>query len=134
MKRIFILFLLLALCCNMQVFAAEDSSSSSSSDSENCEVKEDVYDRYTCRVASVCEQYRDNKVVYNTESYDQGDTFSDSSGKDAFLVSGRSEAGLKGAVKTYKNNMNSIYNCAMVGAQKNTVSLIRTRLFELDKT
>jgi hypothetical protein len=52
---------------------------------------------------------------------------------DLFLKTSREEKPIKKAVSVYKENMNSIYKCAMIGIQKNALLNIKDRL-KVDKT
>jgi hypothetical protein len=93
------------------------------------------YNKFQCRVEAVCDaKYKNNKVSFDTESYKEASMYKSITVSDVFLVSNRSEKPLRKAVAIYKTNMNSIYNCAMIGSQINALNLSKEKLLKIDKS
>jgi hypothetical protein len=90
---------------------------------------------YECRVKNICENYKTNKVVYNTESFKKAEKYNADSSviDDVLFVSNRNELPLKKAVAVYKENMNNIYKCAIINTQLNSMNLMKKTLLNLDK-
>lgn len=77
------------------------------------------YSLYTCRVENICEQYKSEKPVYNSESYSSAD------GSEGEYHGQLDNApALTSAKKLYRENMNNIYKCAMIQSQRNTLSTL----------
>lgn len=118
----FILIFLLWFLIISPTFAADD-----------CENKNDAFDKYECRVEKVCKEFDENKKVFNPEKYKQAEKYKETEISDVFLRSSRTEKPIKKAVSVYKENMNNIYKCSMIGIQKNSILKIKW-LLKLDKT
>ena len=99
---------------------------------EDCESKASSYEKYDCRIKEICEKkYKDNKVVFDIikfkEVWKWASTIDTS---ETLLVSWRWEKYIKEAVKIYKDNMNSIYNCAIINIQINSINLVKKDLLK----
>jgi hypothetical protein len=83
---------------------------------DDCEKKADIFEKYECRTKKVCEipEYTENKKVFNPEKFKKVEDYKDAEISDVFLKTSREEKPIKKAVSVYKNNMNSIYKCAMI--------------------
>lgn len=124
-KRNIFLILATFLCFYSGVFASQ----------ENCETMENAFEKYECRVKNFCEtDYKNNKVSFDTQNYEEAEKYKNLTVTDVFLVSNRTDKPLRKAVSIYKNNMNSIYNCAMIHSQINTMNVTKTHLLKLDTT
>lgn len=99
----------------------------------DCESMPDAFNKYECRIEQVCKIYDENKKVFNPEKYKPAHIYENFEISDVFLRSGRIEKPLKKAVSVYKENMNNIYKCSMIGIQKNSIMNIK-KLLKLDKT
>lgn len=105
---------------------------------DDCEKKTDSFEKYECRTKKVCEvpEYVENKKVFNPEKFKKADSYKEAEISDVFLKSSRDEKPIKKAVSVYKDNMDSIYKCAMIWIQKNSILNIKQKLLSanLDKT
>lgn len=126
MKKIYFIIFLLAITNQANVFADNNS---------------DFFQLYKSRVTEVCEPYKkytqwtsekivpiifDVKPYENAKDYEKEETVVDS----LFFLSNREEKPLKSAVINYKENMNSIYKCAMINSQNNSIKFLKDRLLK----
>lgn len=111
MRSLFIKFLISVLFFSFSVtFIFAD---------ENCELNE-WFDLYKCRVENICEQYMsDKKAIYETEDYEELTNSSD---------------WFENAKTLYRDNMNNIYKCAILQAQKNSLNLFKSKLLWIEKS
>lgn len=113
-QKFFLLFLFLFL--SLPITSAKD-----------CEMLEDEFEKYECRSDKICKQYDENKKVFNTEKFKNVESYKEVEIGDILLTSGSKQKWIQKAVEIYKQNMNSIYKCGIIGAQKNSLR----RLLEL---
>lgn len=111
-KYLLILFWIFILWYGQLVFA------------QDCEVIEDEFEKYICRSELVCSEYKENKKVFNPELFKRVESYEDFDLGDLILSSNTTQKGIQSAVKVYKENMNSIYKCAIIWAQKNSLNRI----------
>lgn len=123
-SNIFLIFFIFTII-NLTTYADDD-----------CEKKTDIFEKYECRIKKTCNttEYTDNKKVFNPELFKKADLYKEVEISDVFLKSSRDEKPIKKAVSIYKENMNSIYKCAMIWIQKNSILDIKQKLLKLDKT
>lgn len=90
---------------------------------KDCETIEDEFEKYKCRVEKTCEVYNDNKKVFNTESYKPIESYKENETNKitSFLSSWNWVFWIKKTVDIYKSNMNNIYKCSILWAQKNSL-------------
>jgi len=100
---------------------------------KDCENIQDAFWKYKCRSENICKQYDDNKKVFNPEMFKEADNYKEASVSDVLLVTSINQKPIKKAVSIYKENMNSIYKCALIQIQKNSLRNLRP-LLKLDKT
>ncbi len=88
-----------------------------------CENIEDWFEKYKCRIQKTCEVYNDNKKVFNTENYKSIESYKENEINKitSFLSSWNEIFWIKKAVDIYKNNMNNVYKCSILWAQKNSL-------------
>lgn len=121
MKKLFFIFILIFL--NIVITNA----------SSDCENIADDFKKYECRSEKICKKYDENKKVFNFEKYKDAKTYKES--ESSVLVSSWLEDKVaKKVVSIYKENMNSIYKCAIIQVQKNSILNIKQKLLSLDKT
>lgn len=121
MKKLFFIFILIFL--NIVITNA----------SSDCENIADDFKKYECRSEKICKKYDENKKVFNFEKYKDAKTYKES--EASVLVSSWLEDKVaKKVVSIYKENMNSIYKCAIIQVQKNSILNIKQKLLSLDKT
>jgi|GEM_PF-4351992 len=65
--------------------------------------------------------------------FKEADNYKEASVSDVLLVTSINQKPIKKAVSIYKENMNSIYKCALIQIQKNSLRNLRP-LLKLDKT
>lgn len=108
---------------------------SNTTHAQNCETISDDFEKYTCRSEKSCELYNENKKIFNIEKFKTTQEYEASASiGDILFSSGSQSQILSQAINTYKENMNSIYKCAIIGAQKNSLYRIKQKLLQLDKT
>lgn len=100
---------------------------------EDCEIIDDIYKKYECRINKICKTYKDNKVVFNIKKYKKAEYYKEMELSDVFTISKIEIKPIKKAVSIYKENLNSIYNCAILNTQKNSISSVKQNL-KLDKS
>lgn len=88
---------------------------------QDCETLENEFEKYECRSNKVCKVYNENKRVFNIQKFETVESYSNFELTDIILSSGTSQKGIQKAVEIYKENMNSIYKCAIIWAQKNSL-------------
>lgn len=113
-QKIFLIFLFLFF--SLSIAQAKD-----------CETLEDQFEKYECRSDKICKQYDENKKVFNIEKFQNVETYENTEITDVLLTSWTTQKGIQKAVAIYKQNMNNIYKCGIIGAQKNSLR----RLLEL---
>lgn len=88
---------------------------------KDCETLTDEFEKYQCRSENVCKLYDENKKVFNAEKFKTAESYKDFELSDILITSGSEHKGIQKAVEVYKENMNSIYKCAIIWAQKNSL-------------
>lgn len=88
---------------------------------KDCETLTDEFEKYQCRSDNVCKQYDENKKVFNIEKFKTAESYKDFELSDILITSWSEHKGIQKAVEVYKENMNSIYKCAIIWAQKNSL-------------
>ena len=78
---------------------------------------------FNCRVQQVCEPYRSEKPVYNSENFDPIST-SQAAYHNQFS---RSPA-LDNAKRLYRENMNNIYRCGLIQSQRNALTFLEQQI------
>ncbi len=121
MKNLFLIFILIFL--NIVITNA----------SSDCENITDDFKKYECRSEKICKKYDENKKVFNFEKYKDANTYKESE-VNVLVSSGLEDKVAKKVVSIYKENMNSIYKCAIIQVQKNSILNIKQKLLSLDKT
>lgn len=103
---------------------------------EDCEIETDIFKKYQCSIKKNCEipDYTENKKIFNPEKFQKADSYKELEITDVFATTGRNEKPIKKAISIYKENMNSIYKCAMIGIQKKSLLTIKDKLLKLDQT
>jgi len=94
-----------------------------------CETK-NGYELYECRAEKVCEPYESEKPVFDTEEYLEASEYLDAldtNESSAFEV-------LEEVKSQYRNNIGTIYSCAMIQAQRNSLNLIEKELLGFNKS
>jgi hypothetical protein len=81
---------------------------------QDCETLENEFEKYECRSDKVCKGYNENKRVFNIKKFESVESYSNFELTDIILSSGTSQKGIQKAVEIYKENMNSIYKCAII--------------------
>ncbi len=112
--RIFLMFLVLGTFY-VPSFAAESWQS--------CETQKDPYAMYNCRVKEICEAYKPEKPTYKTEWYKSADTL-----ENSYKWGDTNAPALWRAGEIYRKNIGSIYKCAMIEAQKNSLEFLKEQL------
>lgn len=121
MKKLFLTFWALILSWSIWNVSAE-----------NCEQKS-PFEKFWCQVETVCSAYKVNQVSFNTEAFQSAEEYQKIQlDRYAFLVSGNRLKPLNKAVENYKENMNNIYNCAMLQTQINTLETTKWKLLKYD--
>lgn len=112
-KNLLILCLIFSLLWSfIPLVSAEDTCGSQSG-----------FSQYTCRVDKICQWYESEKPTYNTEDYE------DAEGAQSEFHGQKSTApALNTAKKLYRENMGNIYKCAMIQAQKNSLTFIKKQI------
>lgn len=100
MKKILIIFISILFIINT-TYAENDS----------------FFDQYEKNVEKVCNEYKENKVVYNVSSYKEIKP-----DKTSF------KNPIDFTIEKYKTDMNNIYNCAIIISQNNSLNLIQNKL------
>ncbi|MDD5769704.1 MAG: hypothetical protein PHE25_01945 [Candidatus Gracilibacteria bacterium] len=101
---------------------------------KDCETgTKDIFEKYQCRIEKVCKSYNENKKIFNPEKYKKAKEYENSDISNFFSVTLINQVPIKKAISIYKENMNSIYKCAMIGIQKKSILNIKNDL-KLDKT
>ena len=99
-------------------------------DVEQCETKSG-YKLYECRQEKICEPYKNPEPVFTSESYKEASEYLnilDTRENGAFIV-------LDEVKSEYRKNMNTIYSCAMIQTQLNTLQdLIEDKLLKNEET
>lgn len=121
MKNLFLIFILIFL--NIVITNA----------SSDCENITDDFKKYECRSEKICKKYDENKKVFNFEKYKDANTYKESEAS-VLVSSGLEDKVAKKVVSIYKENMNSIYKCAIIQVQKNSILNIKQKLLSLDRT
>lgn len=121
MKNLFLIFILIFL--NIVITNA----------SSDCENITDDFKKYECRSEKICKKYDENKKVFNFEKYKDANTYKESE-VNVLVSSGLEDKVAKKVVSIYKENMNSIYKCAIIQVQKNSILNIKQKLLSLDRT
>jgi len=104
--------------------------SSAYADETICETKSG-YDLYECRIEKICDPYKNQEPVFTSEWYKKASEYLDS----LDTQEGSAFAVLEEVKSEYRENMNTIYSCAMIQTQLNTLeSLIEDKLLPLEKT
>lgn len=92
------------------------------------------YELHSCRVENICEQYKSEKPTYSTENYEsaEGQT-------PKFHGQQSNAAAFDNAKEIYRENIGNIYKCAMIQAQKNSLTFLEKQIklessWELDDT
>ena len=99
------------------VFAANPSN--------DCESITDEFAKYQCNTQKICKQYDENKKVFNIEIYKNAESYKKAKVPgDVLVISDTQINILRKAITIYKENMNSVYKCAVVQAQKNSYNKI----------
>ncbi len=91
----------------------------------NCELLEDEFEKYECRSEKLCKEYDENKKVFNIEKFKKAENYKNASLSNILVTSGSQEKIIQKAVEVYKENMNSIYKCAIIWAQKNSLNKLK---------
>lgn len=76
------------------------------------------YPLYECRVKNVCEEYKPEKPVYNSEEFLETESLIAADGQD--MSSPTME--LDSVKKLYRKNMGNIYKCSMIQSQINVLN------------
>ncbi len=77
------------------------------------------YALYECRVENICSSYKSEKPVYTPEDYDEAQWVN-----PEYQNQQDATAALTQAKKIYRENMESIYKCAIIQTQKNTLNML----------
>jgi len=115
MKKIFLSLIAISLGLStwiMSVFWAEESCWS-----------ENGYGNYTCRINSICEQYKPDKPSYETEDYSEAEN-----AVPKFHNQQSNAPALEAAKEIYRDNMGNIYKCSIITAQKNSLTFLKQQL------
>lgn len=81
------------------------------------------FSMYECRVKNVCEGYKSEKPVYSVEEYTSAD------GVGSQFQNAVSHApALDAAKMLYRKNIGNIYKCALIQAQKNSLTFLLEEL------
>lgn len=105
MKKILIIFVILLLFTS-QIYAASDVN----------------YDKYKTNVEKNCKNYEiENNVVINIDEYKSAWSYQ-------LMNKLNPDYAITKAVDKYKTDMNSIYKCAVIDSQKNSLNIISTKL------
>lgn len=93
------------------------------------------FEQYKCRTKNICENYKTNQVVFNTESFKKAEDYENEESwfADILFVTDRQEKPLKNAVAIYKENMNNVYKCAIINSQLNSIKVMKDKVLKLDK-
>ena len=95
-----------------------------------CETKSG-YELYECRQEKICDPYENKEPVFTSDSYKEASEYLnilDTRENWAFIV-------LDEVKSEYRTNMNTIYSCAMIQTQLNTLeSLIEDNLLKAEET
>ncbi len=124
MKKIFLLIFVWYICWNISYVSAE-----------NCEQKS-LFEKWECQVNTVCETYKVNTVSFNPEAYQSAEIYQERGWLNihTFLISNSPLKPIQKAVWVYKDNMNNIYNCAMIQTQINTLNTTKDKLLKYDSS
>ena len=98
-------------------------------DNAVCETKAG-YELYTCRSEKICGEFENKKPVYETAWYLEASDYLnilDTRENWAFIV-------LDEVKSEYRKNMNTIYSCAMIQTQLNTLEGLIGKLLKDDET
>ncbi len=97
-------------------------SSSYAAESDVCG-SQNGFSMYECRVKNICETYKSEKPVYSVEEYESAD------GVGSQFQNAVSHAPALDAAKAlYRKNIGNIYKCALIQAQKNSLTFLLEEL------
>lgn len=92
---------------------------------DDCESISDAFAQYQCKSQKICKQYDENKKVFNIEIYKSAESYKKAKVPgNVLVVSDTQINAIAKAITIYKENMNSVYKCAVVQAQKNSYNKI----------
>ncbi len=114
MKHISLIILLLSLCL---------SATFADGAGESCETQKEIYSVYTCRVEQTCGAYKSEKPSYKTQRFEKADLL-----EESYIWSLQNWQALGEAKEIYRNNIGTIYKCAIIGAQKNALEFLSKQL------
>lgn len=75
------------------------------------------YDLYECRVENICREYESEKPVFNSTRFQRADDI-----RQEFQNGNNQTPAIENAKKIYRDNMSSIYKCAIIQSQRNSLS------------
>lgn len=81
------------------------------------------YGMYTCRVESICENYKSDKPSYTTEDYEEADSM-----EPEFHNQQSNAPAFEAAKEIYRENMSNIYKCSIIWAQINSLEFLKNQL------
>lgn len=116
----YILILFLSIFTSKSAFSADEICGSQTG-----------YQLFKCRAESICEVYKSEKPVYNSESYNKAE---DNAWENSEYINDNSPTVELDTVKRiYRKNMGNIYKCAMIQAQINSLDSL-TRLMRSENS
>lgn len=84
----------------------------------------DYFNNYNENIKFCEEKYKNNKIIFKIEEFKNATYYENDNNFIYTLKSWINKIPVKKAVYIYKENMNSIYKCAMIWVQRNSLNLI----------
>ncbi len=102
-------------------------------ETDACETKKG-FDLYTCRTKKICETYKPQKPIFKTQKYINAKSLG-----STYIWTDSLTPALQEAKTMYRNNMGTIYKCAMIQSQRNSLTFLKEQLktdrtWEIDNT
>lgn len=90
------------------------------------------FELYECRVTNICQPCIINwtQRLYQTEKYENAEIYRD----DITLLWDTALKPFEKVKEIYRNNQNSIYQCALIDAQERWLKTVKEKLLKIDRT